>query len=133
MQRVEAGRNCAIVRVDGQWLAASAPSAVVRASGPDAFAALRQIAAGGFWVGFLTYDLGRSIEHIEPHAPDDLGLPDVINRAVVGFQLDAGVGASDDDVAFMDLIAQLEQGSRAVFSADEYFALKCYDFTDNAC
>jgi para-aminobenzoate synthetase component 1 len=78
VQRVEAGRDCAIVRVDGQWLAASAPSAVVRASGPDAFAALRNIASGGFWVGFLTYDLGRTIEHIDSHAPDDLGLPDVL-------------------------------------------------------
>jgi para-aminobenzoate synthetase component 1 len=75
---VEAGRNCAIVRVDGQWLRASSPSAVVRAAGPDAFAALRHIASGGFWVGFLTYDLGRAIEHIESNAHDDLRLPDLL-------------------------------------------------------
>jgi para-aminobenzoate synthetase component 1 len=77
-EAVEAGRECAVVRVDGQWLAASAPTAVVRASGADAFTALRRIADGGFWVGFLTYDLGRAIEHIETRTHDDLGLPDVV-------------------------------------------------------
>jgi para-aminobenzoate synthetase component 1 len=39
---------------------------------------LRRIADGGFWVGFLTYDLGRAIEHIETRTQDDLGLPDVV-------------------------------------------------------
>ena len=32
----------------------------------SAFAALDEIDAGGFWVGFFAYDLGRAIEHIEP-------------------------------------------------------------------
>lgn len=83
MQEVEAGRGCAIVRVDGRWLAGTDPAAVVVASGADAFVALDEISAGGFWVGFLTYDLGRSIEQVVPRAihdsgHTDLGLPDLV-------------------------------------------------------
>ncbi len=64
---------------------------------------------------------------------DHLGLPDVIDSSIAGFQLNTGIGAGDDDIAFADLIAQLEQRARTVFSADEYLALKCDNFTDNAC
>jgi anthranilate/para-aminobenzoate synthase component I len=50
---------------------------VVIASGPDAFDALDAMARGGFWVGFVAYDLGRTIEQVTPSAADDLGLPDL--------------------------------------------------------
>ena len=67
----------AIVR-DGERTIVGADPAVVRAaSGEAAFDVLREIDAGGFWAGFCSYDLGRTIERVRPRAADDLELPDV--------------------------------------------------------
>jgi para-aminobenzoate synthetase component 1 len=70
-------RAFAVVRDGDRWLACNEPSEVIVARGDDAFVALDQIATGGFWVGFLAYDLGRAVERITPCAADDLGLPDL--------------------------------------------------------
>ena len=38
---------------------------------------LREVDAGGFWVGYCAYDLGRAIERVAARTDDDLMLPDV--------------------------------------------------------
>ena len=53
------------------------PTVVRAASGADAFEVLSEIDAGGFWVGYCAYDLGRAIERVRPRTADDLGIPDV--------------------------------------------------------
>ena len=54
-----------------------APAVVHAAGGEPAFDVLRTVDAGGFWVGFCSYDLGRSIERVGSSASDDLNVPDV--------------------------------------------------------
>ena len=60
-----------------RWLVGDDVTDVVVASGADAFDALDAMARGGFWAGFVAYDLGRTIERVASRAPDDLGLPDL--------------------------------------------------------
>jgi para-aminobenzoate synthetase component 1 len=67
----------AIVRDGGRWIICDDAREVVVANGSDAFTALDELARGGFWVGFCSYDLGRSIERVTTCAVDDLGLPDL--------------------------------------------------------
>lgn len=68
-----------VVRDGARTIVATQPSAVVAASGPDAFGALARIDHdGGWWAGFLSYDLGRTVERVAPRATDDLGLPDLL-------------------------------------------------------
>jgi para-aminobenzoate synthetase component I len=67
----------AIVRDGERWLVGDDATDVVIASGAGAFDALDAMARGGFWVGFVAYDLGRTIERVTPRAADDLGLPDL--------------------------------------------------------
>jgi para-aminobenzoate synthetase component 1 len=70
-------RGGAIIRDGSATIVTDAPTAVRVASGEPAFNALRTIDAGGFWAGYCAYDLGRTIERVEPHTTDDLGLPDI--------------------------------------------------------
>lgn len=53
-----------------------APEVVRIASGESAFDVLREVDAGGFWVGFCSYDLGRTIERVVSRSLDDLSIPD---------------------------------------------------------
>ncbi len=63
---------------DGSATVVAHAPAVVRAAGAEpAFDVLREVDAGGFWVGFCAYDLGRAIERVRASAVDDLHLPDV--------------------------------------------------------
>jgi para-aminobenzoate synthetase component 1 len=68
-----------VVRRDpGQWVVAVTPDARLTASGADALDHLDGLdAAGGWWAGWLAYDLGRAVERVEPRLPSDPGLPDV--------------------------------------------------------
>jgi para-aminobenzoate synthetase component 1 len=69
--------DVAVVRRDpGQWVVGAAPDARVEASGSDALDRLDRL-DGGWWAGWLAYDLGRAVERVERRRPDDLGLPDV--------------------------------------------------------
>ncbi len=68
--------DLAVVRRDGQWVVGVAPEQTVTASGPAALGALDRL-GGGWWAGFCSYDLGRSVERVVRRRPDDLGLPDV--------------------------------------------------------
>src|SRR5581483_7406598 len=70
-------------REPGQWVLGVEPDARLTASGSEAIDRLDGLdAAGGWWAGWLAYDLGRAVERVEPRRPDDLGpadpgLPDV--------------------------------------------------------
>ena len=71
--------DVAVVRREpGQWVIGATPDAWVEASGDDALDQLDRLGdAGGWWAGWLAYDLGRAVERVERRRPDDLGLPDV--------------------------------------------------------
>ena len=71
--------DVAVVRREpGQWVIGAAPDAWVEASGDAALDQLDRLGdAGGWWAGWLAYDLGRAVERVERRRPDDLGLPDV--------------------------------------------------------
>ncbi len=49
----------------------------MRADGVDAFGVLDQI-DGGWWAGFLSYDLGRAVERVPSLTPPDPVLPDLL-------------------------------------------------------
>ncbi|HEV7862745.1 MAG TPA: anthranilate synthase component I family protein [Acidimicrobiia bacterium] len=72
--------DMAVVRREGpgagQWVVGIAPDAQVEASGADALDRLDRL-GGGWWAGWLAYDLGRAVERVQRRRPDDLGLPDV--------------------------------------------------------
>jgi len=74
---VDARRGYAVVRDGEQWIIGQNPVRVITARGPGVFAALDEIDTEGFWVGFVSYDAGRVIEHVETRIGDDTGLPDV--------------------------------------------------------
>ena len=81
-------RGAGAGRRPGEWVVGIAPDARVEASGSDALGWLERL-AGGWWAGWLTYDLGRAVERVERRRPDDLGLPDLSlgrfdSRLVVG-------------------------------------------------
>jgi para-aminobenzoate synthetase component 1 len=71
--------DLAVVRRDpGQWVVGVAPDARLAASGPAALEALDRLdRAGGWWAGWLAYDLGRAVERVRRHRPDDLALADL--------------------------------------------------------
>ncbi len=56
---------------------AAEPVEVVAVDGVDAFAALDALAPG-WWAGFLAYDLGRAVEHVEERLPSTSGMPDLL-------------------------------------------------------
>jgi para-aminobenzoate synthetase component 1 len=67
----------AVVRDGGRTVLAAGARETLVADGAAAFRALRRIERGGFWAGFLAYDLGRAVERVAPHARDELHLPDL--------------------------------------------------------
>ena len=76
------------IRRPGEWVVGVAPDARVEASGADALAWLDRL-SGGWWAGWLAYELGRAVERVERRRPDDLGVPDLSlarfdTRLVVG-------------------------------------------------
>jgi para-aminobenzoate synthetase component 1 len=78
LARLPASRGCAVVRDGDATIVACAPAEVRAASGEDAFALLDDAGREGFWVGFVAYDLGRSVERIRTRIADDLAIPDVM-------------------------------------------------------
>jgi para-aminobenzoate synthetase component 1 len=77
LRRLPTAGGCAIVRAGGSTVIGVSPTAVRAASGTDAFAVLREVDAGGFWIGACAYDLGRSVERVHARAANDLAIPDV--------------------------------------------------------
>jgi para-aminobenzoate synthetase component I len=74
---VDARQGYAVVRDGDHWIIGERPARTLTARGPELFDALDEIADGGFWVGFIAYDAGRAVEHVETRIADDLGLPDL--------------------------------------------------------
>jgi para-aminobenzoate synthetase component 1 len=71
--------DCAVVRDGANAIVATSPSDVRVARGNAAFTALRDIeASGGWWAGFVSYDLGRAVEPVTGRHPDELDLPDLV-------------------------------------------------------
>jgi para-aminobenzoate synthetase component 1 len=74
---LEAG--LAVVRDGASTIVATGPAHVRIASGTDGFRALEEIEhEGGWWAGYLSYDLGRAVERIVPWAAADRSIPDVV-------------------------------------------------------
>lgn len=72
-----AGEPVAVV-VDGDAvLVATDPVEIVRADGAAVWDALHRIDAGGFWVGWIAYDVARAIERVDSRAAVDRPIPDV--------------------------------------------------------
>jgi para-aminobenzoate synthetase component I len=92
LRQVATERGCAIVRDGRTTVVGFEPSVVRTASGEDAFDLLREVDAGGFWIGFCSYDLGRTIERVIPRRVDD-GAP---------------AGSAVPDVAFARYDTRLE-------------------------
>jgi para-aminobenzoate synthetase component 1 len=68
--------DVAVVRDGPSWVVGIEPARVVAARGEDAFAALDGL-DGGWWAGFLSYDLGRAVERVAPRIAHEPGLPDL--------------------------------------------------------
>jgi para-aminobenzoate synthetase component I len=65
-----------VVRHGPAWVIGVEPTQTVSGRGEEAFAALDGI-RGGWWAGFLAYDLGRAVENVTPRIAHDPGLPDL--------------------------------------------------------
>ncbi len=66
-----------VVVGDGpSWIIGLEPTRIVAARGEDAFVALDRL-DGGWWAGFLAYDLGRAVERVSPRTAHEPGLPDL--------------------------------------------------------
>jgi len=78
LRHLPTGGGCAVVRAGASTVIGASPAVVRAASGADAFAVLREVDAGGFWIGACSYDLGRSIERVHRRTGDDLEIPDVV-------------------------------------------------------
>jgi para-aminobenzoate synthetase component 1 len=71
-----AGADLAVVRRGSEWVVGVEPEERRRLWGGEALGALDRL-GGGWWAGFLTYDLGRVVERVRHRLADDLGLPDL--------------------------------------------------------
>jgi para-aminobenzoate synthetase component 1 len=66
-----------VLRDDGRWLVGVEPDDEVAAWGGDAFDALASLSPG-WWVGFLSYDLGRVVERVDTRLPPEPNPPDMV-------------------------------------------------------
>jgi len=77
LRQLPATGSRAVVRAGASTVVGCSPAATLVASGAEAFDVLREVEAGGFWVGYCAYDLGREIERVHARTVDDVGIPDV--------------------------------------------------------
>jgi para-aminobenzoate synthetase component I len=68
--------DLAVVRRGREWVVGVDPDERCMISGRPALDTLVGL-EGGWWAGFLGYDLGRQVERVVPRLADDLGLPDL--------------------------------------------------------
>ena len=74
---LEAG--VAVVRDGVNTIVATEPAHVRVAHGTDGFQTLDDIEReGGWWAGYLAYDLGRAVERVVPWAAADRSIPDLV-------------------------------------------------------
>ncbi len=114
LRHVPSARGRAIVRAGTATIVGVSPTVVRAASGADAFAVLREVDGGGFWVGACAYDLGRAIERVQSRAVDDLGIPDVVFARYdtrVVFHDDGRVEVHGDlDLDVLRLVSEAQEG-----------------------
>lgn len=77
LARLPADRDLVVVRDGPATVVAVEPSEVVRADGADALARLDRL-DGGWWAGFLAYDLGRAIERVPSLNAARVDIPDLL-------------------------------------------------------
>ncbi len=79
LEHLPLGAGVAVVRDGLQTLVATEPDHVRVAYGVDGFRALQDLEhEGGWWAGYLSYDLGRAVEHVVPWAAADRSIPDLV-------------------------------------------------------
>jgi para-aminobenzoate synthetase component 1 len=126
LRRLATERGCAIVRDGRTTVVGFEPSVVRTANGEDAFDILRELDTGGFWIGFCSYDLGRTIERVIPRRLGDgmhagAAVPDVVFA-----RYDTRLVISDDGevelIGSGPVRAELERAVRA--AADHEDALR---------
>jgi para-aminobenzoate synthetase component 1 len=66
-----------VVRVGTGTVVAADPVEVVAADGNDALAALDTLTPG-WWAGFLSFDLGRAVEHVDARLVAEDAVPDLL-------------------------------------------------------
>jgi para-aminobenzoate synthetase component 1 len=66
-----------VVSVGTGTVVAADPVEVVAADGLDALAALDTLTPG-WWAGFLSFDLGRAVEHVDARLTADTAVPDLL-------------------------------------------------------
>jgi para-aminobenzoate synthetase component 1 len=71
-------RPVTVVRDGNRVIVATEPDELRIASGEAAFALLDHAPRGGFWAGYLSYDLGRAIERVPVLARDDVPVADAV-------------------------------------------------------
>ncbi|HEV7685201.1 MAG TPA: anthranilate synthase component I family protein [Acidimicrobiia bacterium] len=117
--------DVAVVRREpGQWVVGVDPEARLEASGAEALDRLDRL-GGGWWAGWLAYDLGRSVERVERRRPDPClpgasWLPDVsLARFDARLVVDAGGVRLEGDGATGAVLAAAarEAGAGAASSA----------------
>lgn len=65
----------AVIELSGGVLRRRGPEGESECAGDPFDAVGQSVGEGGFWAGFLSYDLGRLVEGTPPHAVDDQGFP----------------------------------------------------------
>jgi para-aminobenzoate synthetase component 1 len=83
-----------VLAVGAGTVIAADPIEIVAADGNDAFAALDTLTPG-WWAGFLSFDLGRAVEHVDARHPDDDTVPDLLLA-----RYDARLVIDDDGTRF---------------------------------
>jgi para-aminobenzoate synthetase component 1 len=115
-----APRPVSVVRDGAAVAVATEPDELVVATGEHAFTALDRAERDGFWCGFLSYDLGRAVERVEPRTVDDLRVPDLVlarHDARVVLEPDgraAVVGRGPARGALTDALWRARRGGRRV-------------------
>jgi para-aminobenzoate synthetase component 1 len=74
------GAPATVVRDGVNVIVATVPDDVVVAWGQHAFTALDRAERSGFWVGYLSYELGRAVERVVPadRRADEAPVPDLV-------------------------------------------------------
>lgn len=107
-----------VVRDGLDFVVATRPSEVIVADGPTAFGELDRVErSGGWWAGYLAYDLGRSVEPVNPRAEDDRSLPDLVLarfEARLVLHPDGSTEVIGDGEGRAELTRSLWQGRRTV-------------------
>jgi para-aminobenzoate synthetase component 1 len=108
------GADVAVVRDGPDWVVGVDPDDAVMGMGETALTVLDRI-DGGWWAGFLAYDLGRAVERVVPRLPDDLGIPDLAlarfdARLVVGVEEFRVEGAGQARTALEALARRAREG-----------------------